>query len=212
MPRPSKGKSFSRYQTGALIAPIRMPEAAREDLLDLLNCDERAVAIKKQILGTIEQALGHYQFYKEELDERPRPAQRAAELRPLLEICRKALNRFRELSDDARQDILSQASDLKRYRKLNRFPGHLRQMTTALESVCAYLKKNESRHGKTHMALTQTIKLLAGCFNEYYQPDEEEDRSSQISQFIRSALKAGKIRFHSLRTIERHLSAPSPFS
>lgn len=41
MPRPSKVKPTADASTGGWIVPVRRSEAAREDLLDILNCDEK---------------------------------------------------------------------------------------------------------------------------------------------------------------------------
>lgn len=214
MPRPNAAKQRPSHQrmSGVQIVPIPLPRVYRDELIDILNCESEGQRVKQQIIASIEEALGLYPHFREELDEMTRPARRVSELNPLFTNLRKALKQFRALSEDASQDILNQAADAVSRRMLNTFPIQLKRMIQALAAACKHLGQGENRHGNTHLALKITVASLNSCFSRHYQFGEGDKRPSLLIEFIRTALKACELGSFSIRTIERHLKSSPPFS
>ncbi|MDH5667764.1 MAG: hypothetical protein OEY86_07125 [Nitrospira sp.] len=215
MPRPAKPKPREKKPAGAQVVPTRLSASVREELLDELNREDEAAEIKTQISESIEFAIGMHPCWKEELDDRPRPAARAAELKPLSENCRRVVRQLRDLSKDAHNDILLDAANFKDLKRLCRFQNDAARMLRAVNAAHKRLRENESRHGKTHRALKAVVDHLANLFDLYYKPYGGEDPKSlsdQKLQFISDALRGGKIGTLSVTSIKRHLDSPPIFT
>ena len=197
--------------------PFSLSEEDREDIKVLLNLDPDSETAKRAI-SQIEWVSSHFPRSKEFEALEIRPANRVAELTPLLKAAKDTSRCLSEVNGSTLCQVgysslpsprrewgfaineVEQVETEKAWQAIHNLQHSLPVFIAALERSVDNLKRSESRGGKKTPALDVTVAHLILMFEEYYYPKPQETEANRelvkldfVSTILEAASREGII-------------------